>query len=152
MKKGLLISALAVAVALTILVPTIAQQRSGWLQKRRGNLFVQHIVNELNLTADQRAQIKAILQRERPAIVAILQKSEQQNSKLRSRESFDEAFVRSVAQQQAANVADGIVERERIRAQILAVLTTEQQQKFNRLADDFRISVQERIENLSDQL
>lgn len=152
MKNSLVIAALAGALALAALAPAIAQQRGGWLQKRRAGLFVQHIVNDLNLTTDQRAQIKAILQRERPAIVAIMQKSEEQNAQLRARGSLDEAFVRSIAQQEAGTMAEGIVEREQVRAQILAVLTPEQQRKFNELAAEFRSAVQDRIANLGDQL
>ncbi|MBZ5665138.1 MAG: Spy/CpxP family protein refolding chaperone [Acidobacteriia bacterium] len=152
MKNSLVIAALAGALALAALAPAIAQQRSGWLQKRRAGLFVQHIVNDLNLTTDQRAQIKAILQRERPAIVAIMQKSEEQNAQLRARGSLDEAFVRSIAQQEAGTMAEGIVEREQVRAQILAMLTPEQQRKFNQLAAELRSAVQDRIANLGDQL
>lgn len=152
MKKSLVIAALVGALAISVLLPAVAQQRSGWLQKRRGNLFVQHIVNDLNLTTDQRAQIKTILQRERPAIVAILQKSEKANAQLRAQGSFNETYVRSIAQQEAGNMAEGIVEREKIRAEVLGVLTPEQQRKFDQLAGEFRSAVQDRITNLGDQL
>jgi Spy/CpxP family protein refolding chaperone len=152
MGKGWVNFVLVSTLAVTILLPAIAQQQTGWLQRRRGNFFIQHFVSELNLTADQRMQIKGVLQRERPVILAIFQKSEQHNAQLRARNTFDEAFVRSIAKQQAQNWADAFVERENIRAQIFAALTPEQQQKFNQMGDEFRISLQQRIVNLGDQL
>jgi Spy/CpxP family protein refolding chaperone len=152
MKKSFLIVALAGAIAISVLLPAVAQQPGGWLQKRRAGLFVQHIVNDLNLTADQRAQIKAILQKERPAIQSIMQTTEQANAQLRARPSFDEAFVRSVAEQQAGNMAEALVEREKVRAEILALLNPEQRQKFNQLAAEFRSAIDDRIANLGDQL
>jgi Spy/CpxP family protein refolding chaperone len=152
MKKSLLMAALVGALGISVLVPAVAQQRGRWLQRRGGSLFVQHIVNDLNLTTDQRAQIKTILQRERPAILAILQKSGKANAQLRAQGSFDETYVRSIAQQEAENMAEGIVEREKIRAEVLDVLTPEQQRKFNQLAGEFRSAVQDRIADLGDQL
>jgi Spy/CpxP family protein refolding chaperone len=79
-------------------------------------------------------------------------KAQQQESQLRSRDSFDESFVRSVAQQNAANMADALVEKERVRAEIFAVLTPEQRQKFDRIASELRVEIAARVANLGSQL
>jgi len=152
MKKGWIIAAFTALLALSVLVPAVAQQRGGWLQKRRTNFFVQHIVNDLDLSNGQRAQIKTILQTEQPKVQALLKMSQQANQQLRSKGSFDEDFVRSIAQQQAGNMTEAIVEREKIRAQIMAVLAPNQQQKFNELASEFRTAIEDRIATLGDEL
>jgi len=152
MKRIFATPVLAGALMLAALVPAIAQQRNAWMQNRHGGFLVQHIINDLQLTPDQRSQIKAILQQERPAIVAIMQKSEQAHAQLRAQKSFDEAFVRSVAQQQAGTMSDALVEREKIRAEILAVLNPQQQQTFERLTTELRSAMTERLANLGDAL
>lgn len=152
MKKGWIIIALAGALALSAFVPAIAQRPGGWLQKRHAGFMVQHIAHDLNLSASQRAQIKAILQNEQPRIQELLKKSQQANEQLRSKASFDGTFVRSIAQQQGSNAADAIVEREWIRAQIMAVLSPDQQQKLDRLTSEFRAAIGSRLATLGDEL
>jgi len=60
--------------------------------------------------------------------------------------------VRSVAQEQAANITDAIVEKEKIRSEIFAVLTPRQQQRLNQISDDWRDAMRDRLETLGDGL
>jgi Spy/CpxP family protein refolding chaperone len=151
MKKVWMISALAGAAALALLLPAIAQQRSSGVRGTRAGMFVQFIVRDLNLTPDQRAQIKTIFQRERPAIRAIMQQSQQQETLFRAHGAYDEAYVRSIAQRQSANYVEAIVEKEKIRSQIHEVLTPEQRRRFNQLSTEFRAAVFDRLDNFGDQ-
>jgi len=141
-------------VALTVVIGAVAaaQGQSTWAQNRRSRFLIRHFVPDLNLTDAQRAQIKTILQNERPTIEAIAEKLAQGGEQLRSKSSFDEAFVRSVAQEQAANITDAIVEKEKIRSEIFAVLTPRQQQRLNQISDDWRDAMRDRLETLGDGL
>jgi len=150
MKRGWIV--LGCAGLLAALVPALAQQRTEWLRKRRANFMVQHIVHDLNLSDGQRMQIKTILRNEQPKIQALLKQSQVANEELRSRQQFDEAFVRSVAQRQSATVVESIVEREKIRSEIMAVLSPDQQRKFNTIAGEFRTAVGTRLATLGDEL
>ena len=147
--------ALMALVAVGVLAATVAgaqvARTAGVFEGRRGFL-ARHIADDLNLTDDQRAQIKTILVNERPTIQNLLQKIQQQNELMHSKTAYDEAFVRSAAQQQAANLADAIVEREKIRSEILAVLNPDQQQKLNQISSEVRSAIADRINHLGDGL
>jgi periplasmic protein CpxP/Spy len=152
MKNKTLVIVGVIALTLVIAGAAAAQGASAWGQNRRSRFLVRHLIHDLNLTDAQQAQIKTILQNERPAIEAISEKIEQGNEQLRSKPTFDEEFVRSVAEQQAANFADAVVEKEKIRSEIFAVLNPEQQQKLNQISEDFRAAMRDRLETLGDGL
>jgi Spy/CpxP family protein refolding chaperone len=60
--------------------------------------------------------------------------------------------VRSVAQQETANATEALVEREKIRAEIMDVLTPAQQQSFTQMSDEWRSFVEDRLSHIGDQL
>jgi len=150
--KKIIIAVAAVALSLAVFGTAAAQQTENWRQQRRQGFIGRHIARDLNLTDAQKASIKTILQYEKPAIESLASQLMDENAQLRSKTTFDEAFVRSVAQQRNATLADALVEREKVRAEIFAVLTPAQQQKANQLADEFRSALQDRIATLGDQL
>jgi periplasmic protein CpxP/Spy len=151
MKKFLTASALAGALALTGFAWTAAHARDLWAGSSGGRFWARHILNDLNLTPVQRSQIKSILQRAKPTLQAEFTKIDQQEARLREG-TYDDAATRTLAEQQGANLADAIVEREKIRAQVFAVLTPEQRRTVNRLRGEFRSSLEYRIAHLGDQL
>jgi Spy/CpxP family protein refolding chaperone len=151
MKRFLMASALAGALALTGFIWTAAHARALWAESSGGGFWARHLLNDLNLTPAQRTRIKSILQRERPALQAEFARIDQQDARLREG-THDEAAVRMLAQQQGAYIAEAIVEREKIRAQVFAVLTPEQRRIFNRLRGEFRSTLEYRIAHLGDQL
>ena len=57
-----------------------------------------------------------------------------------------------MAQQESTTLADAIVEREKIRSEIFAVLTADQQQKLNQISSEVRATVEDRIAHLGDGL
>lgn len=152
MKNIWKMAALAAGVSLLAMLPAAAQQGTEWMAKKRGNFLAQRIVRELDLSGTQRAQIKTILRNEQTAIQRLLTSSQQANARLRSHGAYDEAFVRGVAEQQAAAVTEAIVEREKVRAEIMDVLTPPQQQTFNRMTGQLREAFAERISSLGSQL
>jgi Spy/CpxP family protein refolding chaperone len=150
MKKFVVIALFGV-LGLGVLGAAAARQGDNWRQ-RRANFFAQHFVHELNLSDAQRESIKAILQKEKPAIQSIANELQAEHAQLRSKPTFDEAFVRSVAQQRSATLENALVEREKVRSEIFAVLNADQQQKVDHLAEEIRTTIQERIATLGDQL
>ncbi|HEY0702431.1 MAG TPA: Spy/CpxP family protein refolding chaperone [Candidatus Acidoferrales bacterium] len=128
-----------------------AGQEAGRMQERRGQFFARQMIRELNLTDAQRASIRAILQKEKPAIQSLAAEMLQENEQLRSKNAFDETLVRSVAQQRSGTLTEALVEKEKVRAEIFAVLTPAQQQKANQMADEMRAKIRDRIVNLGDQ-
>ena len=80
MKKTLTVIALTGVMAVAVLGFATSSRALGRIQNARSTFIQRHIEHELNLTDDQRAQIKAILVAERPAAQAILQKIEQRGS------------------------------------------------------------------------
>ena len=153
MKKALIAIVAAGALVMTFAVAAVhAAGKSEGFQTRRAQFLARHIADDLNLTDDQRAQIKEILVNERPTIQALAQKIVDQNEQMHSRTTYDDAFVHAAAQQQAANLADAIVEREKIRARILAILNADQQQKLNQISAEVRAVVEDRVAHLGDGL
>ncbi|MGA9938246.1 MAG: Spy/CpxP family protein refolding chaperone [Candidatus Acidiferrales bacterium] len=151
MKKTLMAFA-AVGTLAVVIVGAHAVHAAGPLEGMRSRFLVKHIEDDLNLTDDQKAQIKTILTDERPTIQSLRQQIEQDNQQLHSKTTYDDAFVRSMAQQESATVADAIVEREKIRSEIFAVLTPDQQQKLTQIGSEVRAAVDDRIAHLGDGL
>lgn len=149
MKKRWIVLTAIVALTIALLVPAIAQQ-TGRLHRR--GFLAQHLANELNLSQDQRAQIKAILKKEKPNIEALMKSRHEMKDQLHSIKSFDETAIREIVQQQSGTIADAIVERERIRFQIMAVLTPEQQQKAKQLSEEFHGYLEKRLSTLGDEM
>ena len=151
MKKSL-IALVAVGAFLVGALGSGVVHAAGEFQTMRGGFLARHIADDLNLTGDQRAQIKTILTGERPTIQALVQKIQQDNEQLHSKTAYDDAFVRSMAQQESTTLADAIVEREKIRSEIFAVLTADQQQKLNQISSEVRATVEDRLAHLGDGL
>lgn len=128
-KKFFMIAAVILAVAAGLAVTVFAQGpgprhgRHGWMLNR--------MTKELNLTDAQQAQIKSIMQAEHARIQPLMQQLHQnkqaQDASLTA--NFDEAKARTAAAGQAQIMTDLMVEKQRTKSQIYAVLTPEQQQK-----------------------
>jgi protein CpxP len=151
-KKTIAIVAVIGALILGVFASTATHASTRWVQQQRTHFLAQHIARDLNLTDEQRTQIKSILETERPAIQSLVHKFEQQNDQLHTKTTFDEAYVRSVAQQDQVNYADALVEREKIRSEIFAILTPDQQTKVNQMTTEFRTALEDRLANLGDGL
>jgi protein CpxP len=148
---GIIAGVCALSIALLASAATL-QDQDGWMQRRVSGLFVRRIERELSLTDAQRTQIKMILQTEKPAILALAERTRQERMQLASRQTFDEAYIRSFAQQHESTAEDASVEREKVRTEILQVLTPEQQQKAEQIREDLRTRFFERLTTIGDQL
>jgi protein CpxP len=90
----------------------------------------------LNLSEDQQEQIKAIREEERTFSDGIREKMQEyreQMQELTNAGNFDEEAVRAIAQEKANNQVEMSVSKARMRNQIHAILTTEQQELADKL-------------------
>lgn len=105
--------------------------------------WLQHIANKLNLTADQRTQIKAALAGEKDALPPLLTAVHDARKNLRDAiRSGDatEASVRAASARVSAAEADLAVERMKLYGKIAPVLTDAQREQLadmQQRADDF---------------
>jgi Spy/CpxP family protein refolding chaperone len=119
----------------------------------RRHPFVRRIMNriaaELGLTDAQKQEIKGIVAAERSQVEPLLRQLAATRQQLRaaSRDgSFDEAQVRTLAEQQSQTITELIVARERVKSKIYHVLTPEQRAKAEGMRQKFEARVRERIE------
>jgi Spy/CpxP family protein refolding chaperone len=95
------------------------------------------LTHELDLTDAQQAQIKSMIDAEKPAIRPLVQQlAQQQNQMLAAtaKGTYDEAKVREVANNQAQVIAQLLVEKEKLISNVYQnVLTPEQRVKADAL-------------------
>jgi len=106
--------------------------------------IMNRIVKKLELTEEQQAAIRTILEEELPAMVPLVnQLMENRKAQMAATEDgiYDEDEVRAFAGEQAVLIAGLIVIKERIRIQSYAVLTPEQQDEVKEMVSD----VEERL-------
>ena len=151
MKKPVLIIAAAILIAAGAFL-AIAQKSAGFAGFRHCGPGFGHgpggpgfglPLRALGLTDEQKSQVEAILQANRPSLDAIRDQLRANHEKLASLGTdgaFDEAAVSAIAAEQGSLTAKMIVEREKIKAQIFSILTDEQKQK----AAEFRKKFDER--------
>jgi len=86
----------------------------------------------LNLTDEQKTQMKAVMQKEHPAMKPLFQQSRQIDQQLRQyvEGPFDEAKVRTLATQEAQVEVEMTVAQTRIHNEMYQLLTPEQQTKM----------------------
>jgi Spy/CpxP family protein refolding chaperone len=99
-------------------------------------LMNEHLARELNLSDEQNAQVKAVFEAEHATMEGLMKKLDDLRERLRAATAngqFDEAQVRTLANQQGQTQADLIVEHERTKAKIYGLLTAEQRTKLEQL-------------------
>ena len=135
MKKAL-IAILALAVLATGVIFAVGQStadskdhgRHGRRQRGFGMAF-----KALGLTEDQKAKLKEIRTASRANIKPVREALKANREKMRSLTAsgaFDEAKVTAVANERAGLQAKLIVERQRMKSQLFAILTDEQKAKL----------------------
>ena len=95
-----------------------------------------HLARALNLTEEQKSQIQAIHEAERPNIEPLVRQLAELRRELRtvtSQGQFDEAQVRNLANQQAQTFADLIVAKERVKSKVYTIFTPEQRAKLDEI-------------------
>lgn len=153
MRKKIMVP-LAVAFMLLLGLSSVAATyaRDGAGFGRHRGFMARRLARELNLTDAQKAQIKTILQAEKPRLQPLMQQLRQNRMAQQDAigAQFDEAKARAYADQQAKLMSDLMVERARVQSQIYSVLTPEQQQKMQQLRQKRQQRIQERMQKRQD--
>ena len=137
----LLIAALAVLVGSAIAKsqtadtpappPTRAHYHAYGMEGHRMGFFAK----QLNLTDEQKTQMKAVMQKESPNMKPLYQQSRQINQQLRQyvEGPYDEAKVRALATQKAQVEVELTVAQTRIHNEMYQLLTADQQAKLKEI-------------------
>ena len=90
---------------------------------------------ELDLSDAQRAQVKAVMQKERPTMKPLMQQLEQMHQQLKqySEGTYDEAKVQALVAQQAQTMVQVKVQETRIHNELFQLLTPDQQAKMKEI-------------------
>jgi protein CpxP len=121
-------------------------------QRMRHHGFIGHggpaamMFRQLNLTDDQKAKVKEILEANKATIQPIREAMKANHEKLAALNgNFDEAQVSAIAKEQGDLTAQMIVARARVKSQIFAILTDEQKAKAAQLHDAMKERFQNRM-------
>lgn len=123
--------------------------KRGHFGKRGGGGHGGMMLRGLDLTDEQKTQIKAIRQTSRDTVKPLreqMKANRQKLAQLSESGTFDEAQVQAIAAQQGSISAQMIVERERVKSQIMGVLTPEQKAKAAEMKAQFQQKRQERMQ------
>ena len=145
-KKSIILAAILMALAAGLATTAFAQRRGMGFGRNNG-WMLKHMTKQLNLTEAQQTQIKGIMVGEKTRIKPMMQqlRQNQQAEDANVNGSFDENQARAFANKQAQLMTDLIVEKERMRSQVYAVLTPEQRQKALQLMQERQQHRQERM-------
>ncbi len=145
-KKSIILAAILMALAAGLATTAFGQHRGMGFGRNNG-WMLKHMTKQLNLTEAQQTQIKGIMADEKTKIKPMMQqlRQNQQAEDANVNGSFDENQARTFANKQAQLMTDLIVEKERMRSQVYAVLTPEQRQKALQLMQERQQHRQERM-------
>ncbi len=119
-----------------------------FMQKTMVRQTLNRIADRLNLTDQQKAAIRQIIQTEIPVVKPILVSGvviHQQFKELGTNGVYNEQTVNRLSAQQANNARLLIIEKEKVKAQIFAVLTPEQRAEALAIRDEFEARIRQRI-------
>jgi protein CpxP len=94
-------------------------------------MMIERMARDLNLTADQLTQVKAIFDAQRTVVEPLMKQMGEYRKQLDTATAdgqFNEEQVRAIAQQQAQTAAQLTVENERTKAKVYNILTPEQRE------------------------
>lgn len=114
---------------------------------RGGGMRGGMMLRGLDLTDEQKAQVKTIMQASKETSKPIREQMKANREKLQTLSdsgNFDQAQVQAIANQQGALSAQMIVEKEKVKSQINALLTPEQKAKAAEMKAQFKQKREER--------
>jgi len=102
---------------------------------------------KLNLTDDQKAQAKAVMQKEHPTIKPLMQQERQLDQQLREfvEGNFDQAKVQALALQKAQVQAQLTVQETRIHNELYQILTADQKTQLKQMEANHEARMQQRM-------
>jgi protein CpxP len=103
----------------------------------------------LNVTDEQKTQMKAVLQKERPTLQTAMQQLHQMDQQLKQYEegTYDEAKVQSLVAQQSQTLVQLKVNETRIHNELYQLLTPDQQSKLKEFEANRAARMQQHRQN-----
>ena len=123
-----------------------------WTEQGIAKRVIARVEARLNFTAEQRAEVKAILKAEEPTIVALAAQAKEERDAMAAFPAYNQSEVDGVAQKYAATNTAIVEERAKIRLELRAVLTEEQLEQVEQFKADRDAHFQERLDQLIGQL
>lgn len=120
----------------------------------RGGMMEGRLFRQLDLTDAQKEQLKAIrtaAREDSKTYRSQLMENHKKLAELGTDGVFDQAAVEAVASQQADLHKQMIIQREKVKAQMFAVLTPEQKAKFAELKQNFTEKMKARMEKFKER-
>lgn len=104
---------------------------------------------QLNLTDEQKSQMKAIMQREHPTLKPLFQQQHQIDLQLRQyvEGQFDQAKVQALATQKAQLEAQLTIQQTRIHNEMYQILTADQQAKLKAIEAKHEARMQQHMQD-----
>jgi Spy/CpxP family protein refolding chaperone len=102
---------------------------------------------QLNLTDEQKTQMKAVMQKEHPAMKPLMQQQHQIERQLRQyvEGTYDEAKVRALATQKAQVDVELTVAQTRVHNELYQLLTTDQQAQLKEMEANHEARMQQHM-------
>lgn len=107
-----------------------------------GGMFGGHMIRffsgYLDLTDAQQAQVKQILEKDKPVLQPLMQQMHQSHQQMRQiieSGSFDETKARAMATQQTQTMTELSVQKARMESDLYQVLTADQKTKLDKFLD-----------------
>ena len=106
------------------------------------------MMRELDLTDDQKAKVKDIMESSRASVQPILEAMKANHEKLAAlKGSFDESQVAAIAEAQGDLTGQMIVARQRVKSQIFGILTDDQKAKAAQLHQAMEQRIEDRMKS-----
>ncbi|MGA2101200.1 MAG: Spy/CpxP family protein refolding chaperone [Candidatus Sulfotelmatobacter sp.] len=112
-----------------------------------GGPMMGFFAKELNITDEQKTQMKAVLQKEHPAMKPLMEQQRQIDLQLRQyvEGSFDQAKVQALAAQKSQVQAQITVQETRVHNELYQLLTADQQSQLKQLEAQHEARMQQRM-------
>lgn len=149
MKKAIIaIIAVAVLGLGTMFIFAQKGKREGFGGKGFGGRGLARIAQKLNLTDEQKTEVKAITEDSRARLKPLmesLRESRKQAETLGTDGTFNEEQVNQIAANQSETMKQLFIEREKTKARIFAVLTPEQRAEAAKMKEQFKDGFKDRF-------
>jgi Spy/CpxP family protein refolding chaperone len=144
--KKLIFAIIAISILSLGAIFVIAQKgernKGGFDKGFRGRGFgFGRLAEKLNLTDEQKTQVKQIMEAEKTKVEPIFEAMKVNRQKLEDLTAdgnFNETEIQALADEQGKLSAQMIVEKERVKSQIFQILTAEQREQAKQMKDKFK--------------
>ena len=149
MKKAIIAILVAAVLGIgTVFIFAQKGNREGFGGKGFGGRGFDRIAQKLNLTDEQKTQVKTITEDSKTRIKPLmesLRESHKQAENLGVDGTFNEEQVNQIAGSQSETMKQLFIEKEKTKAQIFAVLTPEQRAEAAKMKDQFKDGFKDRF-------